>query len=65
MPVTAEPRRFEAFHLDPGDDGDPVHAFLAGEMDVPVTCRFECLPRELVLKAFDLLEAKDVRLLAA
>ena len=44
-------------------DGDAVHALLAGQMDVLVTGRFERLPGELVIEAFDLLEAQDIGLL--
>jgi hypothetical protein len=40
-----------------------MHPFLAGEVDMPVARRFERLSRKLVIEAFDLLQAQDIRLL--
>jgi hypothetical protein len=64
MAVAAKAGRFGRLHLDLRDDGDPVHAFLAGEVDVFVAGGLKRLPGELVVEALDLLEAKHVRLLA-
>jgi hypothetical protein len=63
MAVTAQPGCLQRLGLRFRYDGDAMHALLAGEMNVLVARRLERLPGKLILQAFNLLQAQDIRLL--